>query len=69
MNINFKQWREVVGEVKPITLDEAAVLLGKSRRMVEYYEAGRDIPRDVMLLMAAYSEGFRPNRVLLRKCA
>lgn len=45
----------------PITTEEAARLLGKSVRMVRYYEEGRDIPRDTLLLMDALLQGYTPK--------
>lgn len=36
-------------------------LLGKSERMVGYYREGYNIPRDTLLLMGAYVEGYRPK--------
>lgn len=54
----FRRWRETVG-LKDYR--QAAPLLGKSLRMVEYYEAGRTPPLDTRLLMAAIADGYRPR--------
>lgn len=51
----FRRWRDRVGLDN---LKGASSLLGKSIRMVEYYEAGRHIPLDTRLLMMAIAEGF-----------
>jgi hypothetical protein len=45
----FRAWRSLVGA----DLDRAAHLLGKSKRIVEYYDAGRRIPVDTRKLMQA----------------
>lgn len=50
---------DVVGY--PLTSDTAAKLLGKSERMIRYYEEGREIPRDTLLLMDALAKGFMPK--------
>jgi hypothetical protein len=39
----------------------AAQLLGKSLRMVKYYEAGHPIPQAILLLMDALQQGYRPT--------
>lgn len=37
------------------------MLLGKSIRMISYYREGREIPRDMLLLMDATANGYRPR--------
>jgi len=49
----FRAWRSLVGA----DLTEAARLLGKSKRIVEYYDAGtRPVPVDTRKLMQAIVE-------------
>lgn len=48
----FRAWRSLVDA----DLNRAAQLLGKSKRIVEYYEAGRPIPVDTRKLMQAIVE-------------
>lgn len=48
----FQAWRRTVNA----DLKRAAALLGKSKRIVEYYEAGRPIPVDTRKLMRAIVE-------------
>ena len=48
------------------TSEQAAELLGKSVRMVKYYEGGRELPVDTMYLMDALAEGYRPRRLVSR---
>ena len=45
---DFKAWMKELG----LTLDNAAALLGMSRRMVAYYAGGQEIPRYVALACA-----------------
>jgi hypothetical protein len=45
----FRAWRALVRA----DLNRAAELLGKSKRIVEYYDAGRPIPVDTRKLMQA----------------
>ncbi len=44
-----------------LTTEKAAELLGKSPRMVKYYEMGRVPPIDTRKLMTALWEGFQPQ--------
>ena len=50
-----------------LDVERAAKLLGKSLRMVQYYEQGRDIPLDTLYLMDALAQGYRPRRWALQK--
>jgi hypothetical protein len=59
----FRLWldrmEDVVGH--KVELAEAARLLGKSDRMIRYYDEGREIPRDTRMLMDALLQGFKPR--------
>lgn len=59
----FKIWMDRMEDECgfPLTTDEAARLLGKSVRMIRYYEEGREIPRDTLLLMDAVLQGYKPK--------
>lgn len=48
----FKAWRSAV----KADISRAARLLAKSKRIVEYYEAGRAVPLDTRRLMALLAE-------------
>jgi hypothetical protein len=56
----FEQWLDEM----ELTHAQAAVLLGKTERMVAYYEAGRPLPLTTLYLMEALSTGFRPRHAL-----
>ncbi len=59
----FHDWLDAMG-MKPGSIQSrrrAAAMLAKSIRMVEYYEAGREIPLDTQYLMAALADGYRPR--------
>ena len=53
----FVRWLDVM----EFTTEQAAELLGKSPRMVQYYEMGRVPPVDTRKLMTAIWEGFAPR--------
>jgi len=59
----FEDWLDAMGidVVSSDWRDQAAKLLGKSRRMAGYYREGRCIPRDTLLLMDALQQGYRPR--------
>ncbi len=53
----FLRWLDVM----ELTTEKAAELLGKSPRMVKYYEMGRVPPIDTRKLMTALWQGFQPQ--------
>lgn len=66
-----KIWRSEMADrlgldAEKITLKRAAELLGKTLRAVQYYEEGREVPRDTLLLMDAYMRGYRPSPHMMR---
>lgn len=50
--ITFAEWRARLG----LTQVQAAEALGRTRRQVQYYDAGREVPRVVRLAMLYLAE-------------
>lgn len=61
----FVQWMDE----NDFSKEMAALALGKSIRMVQYYQEGREVPLDTIYLMEAISEGFRTPAMRHRKVA
>jgi hypothetical protein len=56
---DFSVWLRQIG----FTRTQAAKALGKSYRMIEYYENGYPVSKTVQLLMDALRQGYRPNNL------
>jgi hypothetical protein len=59
----IRLWMDSMEDVlgHPLTSEQAGRLLGKSARMIRYYEEGREIPKDTRLLMDALAQGYTPR--------